>query len=85
MRICTISELKCKEVINLCDGKRLGFVADAEVDLDCGRIVSLLVPPEGKLFSFGKCAPVRILWCNVERIGDDVILVRAENVPCERC
>ncbi len=51
MRICTIGDLRNKEVINLCDGRRLGFVCDAEVDLDNGRIISILVPPEGKLFT----------------------------------
>ncbi|MBE6612067.1 MAG: YlmC/YmxH family sporulation protein [Ruminococcaceae bacterium] len=78
--MCTISELKNKEVINLCDGRRLGFAIDAEVDLDCGKLISILVPPEGKLICFGKpkCDPIRILWNDIDCIGDDVILVRVE-------
>lgn len=78
MRICSVNELKNKEVINLCDGTRLGFVADVELDLDCGSVVSLLVPSDAKLFNFGKCELIRILWCDIERIGDDVILVRKQ-------
>ncbi len=78
LRICTLSGLRNKEVINLCDGRRLGFACDAEIDLESGRLISLLIPPEGKLFSFGKCAYIRILWCDIERIGDDVILVRSQ-------
>ena len=84
MRTNTIGELKNKEVINLCDGKRMGFVCDVEIDLDSGCVVAILVPPEGKLFTLGRCAPDRILWCDIERIGDDVILVRARpHIVCE--
>lgn len=27
-----VTELRCKEVINITDGQRLGFVSDVEVD-----------------------------------------------------
>ena len=85
MRICSLSELKNKEVVNITDGCRLGFVSDVEIDLECGRVVSLIVPSDGKLFSFGKCAPVRVLWCDIEKIGADIILVRcAQSIP-PRC
>ncbi len=82
MRICSFSELKNKEVVNICDGRRLGYVCDAELDVECGRVVSLIMPSEGRLLTFSKCPPVRVLWCDIERIGDDVILVRrAEAIP----
>ena len=69
MRICSVNELKNKEVINLCDGSRLGYVSDIEIDLDCGSVISLLVPGDARLFSFGKCELIRVLWCDIERIG----------------
>lgn len=69
----------------MCDGCRLGFVSDVEIDLDCGRVVSLIVPQESKLFSFSRCDPVRILWCDIEKIGSDIILVRRAEVIAERC
>lgn len=78
MRICSVCELKNKEVINLCDGTRLGYVADVEIDLDCGTVISILVPGDARLFNFGRCELLRILWCDIERIGDDVILVRKQ-------
>lgn len=85
MRICSFSDLKNKEVVNICDGRRLGFVNDAEIDIECGRLISLIMPSESKIFSFSRCDPVRVLWCDIERIGDDVILVRrAEQIP-SRC
>lgn len=85
MRICSLCELKNKEVVNICDGCRLGFVSDVEIDLDSGRVISLILPSDGKLFSFSKCDPVRVLWCDIEKIGSDIILVRrAEAIP-SRC
>ena len=44
---CSINELKSKEVINVSDGKRLGFVKDIEVDTDDARLLAITVPGEG--------------------------------------
>ena len=33
-----LDELESKEVINIRDGVRLGYVCDLELDLACGRI-----------------------------------------------
>lgn len=85
MRICSVCELKNKEVINLCDGARLGFVSDVEIDLDCGAVVSLIVPGDARLFRFGGGGELRVLWCDIERIGDDVILVRRTEIAGEVC
>ena len=38
------SELHCREVINLCDGARLGEVCDLVFDPVCGQITALVVP-----------------------------------------
>ena len=71
-----ITELSCKEVINVCDGTRYGYVNDVEVDCSCGKIVSLIIHPQGKLFcSFSKNDDVVIPWEAIKRIGDDIILV----------
>ena len=37
-------DFKHKEVININNGKRLGFVQDVCADLDTGRITSIIVP-----------------------------------------
>lgn len=41
---CCLSDLRYKEVIDLTTGQRLGYVCDAEIDLEQGKIVSLIVP-----------------------------------------
>ena len=37
-------DFKHKEVINISDGKRLGFVQDVCADLETGTITSIIVP-----------------------------------------
>ena len=46
------SELQCKEVICICDGRRLGFVSDARIEVPEGRVVSIIVPGPARFFFF---------------------------------
>ena len=56
-----VTELRCKEVINISDGHRLGFVADVEVKLPDGQVVALVVPRAVPVFS--ACLAGRtIMW-----------------------
>lgn len=74
---CSINELKEKEVINISDGARLGFICDIEVDLYLGRIVAVVIPMQIGLLGFSsKKETIRICWEQIEKIGDDIILVR---------
>ncbi len=69
-------ELREKEVINCKNCKRLGFVADIEFNHCNGQIEAIIVPGPGKLFScFGSCTEFCIKFCNIVRIGPDIILV----------
>ena len=83
MKRITFDELRAKEVINLCDGRRLGFICDAEIDPECGRICAVFVPSEPGLF-FTRCERLRIGWDKIEKIGDDIILVRSEETRTEK-
>ena len=44
------SELHCREVINLCDGARMGEVCDLVFDPACGQISAIVVPSASGLF-----------------------------------
>ena len=69
-------DFKHKEVINISDGKRLGFVQDVTADLESGLITSIIVPGNAKLFNiFSSNNDIVIPWQNIKCIGDDVILV----------
>jgi YlmC/YmxH family sporulation protein len=68
-------ELRQKEVINLSNAERLGFVSDVEVSLDKAAIEALVVPGKAKMFAFGARDEYVIPWEKVKKIGEDVILV----------
>ena len=75
-------KLKNKEVINICDGKSLGFVSDIEVNLERGVIDGIVIPgARGFMgfFSRGETDTV-IKWDRVRTVGDDVILVEVEGL-----
>ena len=73
------SSLKCKEVVNICDGARLGFVTDVGVDIKNGRIVAIIVPGPCKFFGMiGRRDDFVIPWNCIRQIGDDIILIEVE-------
>ena len=73
------SELRCKEVIDVHSGFRLGYVCDAEFDDAEGRLISLVTPGRAKLFGLlGREDDYVIPWGCIARIGGDIILVDAK-------
>lgn len=71
-----IADLRCKEIINVTDGSRFGYVGDVEVDLDTGQICALVVPGRLRLFGLLGREEDRIFpWESVRRFGEDIILV----------
>ena len=77
------SQLQCKEVICLGDGRRLGFIEDVEIELPEGRVCAIIVPGPCKVFGIaGRKDDYVIPWRCVRRIGPDIVLV---DVNCEEC
>ena len=69
-------DFKRKEVINIKDGKRLGFVQDVTADFKTGTISEIIVPGNTKIFNiFSSGNELVIPWSSITTIGDDVILV----------
>ena len=69
-------DFKHKEVINIKDGRRMGYVQDVCADLETGRITSIIVPGGKKLMSFfNQNNDIIIPWQNIKCIGEDLILV----------
>jgi len=76
-------DLRQKEIVNLNDGARYGFVSDLELNTDDGKITALIVPGPGRVLGvFGRDQEYRIPWDLINKIGDDIILVdcSTENV-----
>ena len=69
--------IRNKEVINICDGKSMGFVCDIEINLREGRIEGIVLPRQrGFLNIFGRENDDYIIkWKDVRTVGEDVILV----------
>ena len=68
-------DLRQKEVINVSDGARYGFVSDLEINAE-GTILALIVPGPGRVLGvFGRELEYRIPWDTISKIGEDIILV----------
>ncbi len=75
-----LTEIREKEVINLYNGQRLGYVYDFEVDLEKGCLSGIILPGEGKMLSlFTKTNDIFIEWNQIIKIGVDMILVNIRN------
>jgi YlmC/YmxH family sporulation protein len=72
-----ISEFQSKDVVNVANGKKLGNIGDIDIDLETGKIRSLIILGAGKMLGlFGREEAIVIPWQNIVKIGTDVILVR---------
>lgn len=74
-----IYDLRSKQVISLADGRLLGNVYDVEIDVESGRLTAIVVQGEGKLLGvFGREDEYVVKWEEIDKIGDDVILVKPQ-------
>ncbi len=71
-----LSDLQNKDVINLVDGKKVGNIIDVSIDGD-GKMSELIVE-KSKFFvsMFSSNGEIGIKWSQIEKIGEDVILVK---------
>lgn len=76
MRQITTDELSCMEVVNLCDGAKLGAPTGFEICVDDGNLTALILPKECGFLGLGKSEQYRIPWCKIQCIGEDTILVK---------
>ena len=80
---CKFTELQCKEVICVSDGRRLGFISDVVVQMPEGRVAAILVPGRSRFPGFpGPREDYVIPWDCIRRIGPDIVLVE---VKCDDC
>ncbi len=73
---CRVQDLRCKDVISVSNGVRLGTVCDVEVDTATARICAIVV--YGRLRwcgLLGRYDDIVIGWKDIKLIGEDTILV----------
>ena len=74
-------DLRAKEVVNLCDGKKLGNIIDLIFDTTCARITGLVVPCEKSFLNiFKNNNDIFIPYKCIRKIGTDIILVELSPV-----
>lgn len=71
-----LSELQQKEIINISNGKRIGIIIDVIIDTN-GNIQKLVLEEKrGRKFSKEE---FEILWSQIVKVGDDIILIDTRN------
>lgn len=70
-----LSDLQNKKIVNINDGKNVGNIIDVNVT-ETGNIESLIIEQTKTFFSLSKESDTEILWNEITKIGEDVILVR---------
>ncbi len=78
----SLSELRTKDVVNTCDGRRLGKVMDIEFCEKDGVVQAIVVPGEFNVIQMlkGEKCGIVIPWNRICKIGDDVILVSIDDL-----
>mgnify|MGYP003291325734 CR=1 FL=1 len=69
-----LSDLQTKTIVNVKDGKNIGNIIDANIGSD-GNIESLVIESPKRILSFSKDDDFLVRWKEINKIGDDVILV----------
>ena len=70
-----LSDLQCKDIINVKDGKKVGNLIDIVVNNE-GKIQSIIVEQTKGMRVFTTKEDIEISWQQIEKIGEDVILVK---------
>lgn len=80
-----IVDFRQKEVINIADGRRLGYIYDVEIDDESGQIAAVVIPISGKVLGlFGKENEYVIPWESIKKIGEDIVLVELDKKHMRR-
>lgn len=72
-------EFRRKEIINVSNGMRIGYVDDFLFDIKTAEISAILVYGRFRLFGLlGREDDMVIDWKDIELVGEDTILVKAD-------
>ncbi len=69
-----LSELQHKDIVDL-NGKKIGNIIDVILD-NSGKLTTLILENNKKIFKLNKEKESEIKWESIEKIGEDVILVK---------
>lgn len=72
-----LSDLQSKKIVSVITGRNLGSIVDISI-MDDGKVDSLVIECNRNFFSLNKESDTRILWSEIVKIGEDVILVKKD-------
>jgi len=72
-----LSDLQAKKIVSISTGRNIGNIIDVDVKED-GTIESLVIEQGKNLFSLNRESDTRIFWSDINKIGEDVILVKKD-------
>ncbi len=81
----SLSELRTKDVVNVCNGKRVGKVMDIEFSVETGQIEAIVVPGDFDFLALvrGEKKGIVIPWSQICCFGTDIILVQYDDTQTE--
>lgn len=80
--ICTLDDLRSKEVIDIKTGERLGYIDDAELNLETSDVVSLVIYGRARVFGFlGREEDIVVTCGEIKVVGREVVLVQRDDKP----
>jgi len=72
-----LSDLQSKDVISIIDGRKIGNIIDIKIEEASGKIEALVVEPNRFFLNvLSSRQEFDIYWAEIEKIGEDVILVK---------
>jgi len=75
--ICSLDDLRRKEVIDITTGERLGYIDDAQMDIETSEVQALMIYGRQRFFGLlGREEDVMIPCSDIRVVGTDVILVK---------
>ncbi|HBN85178.1 MAG TPA: YlmC/YmxH family sporulation protein [Clostridiales bacterium] len=81
-----IWDFKQKEVVNVFNGKKLGYPKDIEIDPDTGRVSTVIIPFGRSITNIWVQEKELIIpWNYIIKIGIDVILVDIDDKTVHEC
>ena len=83
MKDCNTENFREKTVVNSCDGRILGHVSEVVFDVCDGKITAIVISEDCGALCFKRCEDIIVPWCKIQKIGEDVIIVDAEE--CRVC
>ena len=74
--VCSLDELRRKEVIDITTGERLGYIDDVRIELETSSVEALLIYGRMRFFGvLGKEDDIVIPCSEIRVVGSDVVLI----------